>query len=93
MQELLLSNDFRRYRKLMISEIAIHIQSLLNGSFEKTTGFELKGAMDMARKIIRLPTSFTMAKELKDRIKAETMEDFKEFETKFIRSHLIDDSN
>lgn len=53
---------------------------------------ELKGALDMARKLMKLPSTFTLSKEVKERIKAELLEDMKEFEVKFVRSHLVDDS-
>lgn len=91
MQELLLSDEFKRYRKAQINEIAKYISSMFVSNFNEHSSHEIKGALDMARKIIQLPTTFTLAQDMKQRIKAEIAEDFKEFETKFIRSHLIDE--
>lgn len=89
MQELLLSDEFRRYRKAQVLEVVNHVRSMIL-SPENT--MELKGALDMARKLMKLPSTFTLSKEVKERIKAELLEDMKEFEVKFVRSHLVDDS-
>ena len=92
MQELLLSDEFRRYRKAQINEVVKFIRPMLIAPFDGHTTLQLKGALDMARKLMKLPDTFTLSKEIKERIKAELVEDMKEFEVKFVRSHLLDDS-
>lgn len=90
MQELFLSDEFRRYRKAQIMQIIDHVRPMVL-SPDGTN--ELKGALDMARKLIKLPGTFKLAKEIKERIKDEAHQDMKEFEVKFVRSHLIDDDS
>ena len=88
MQDLLLSDEFKRYRKAQIMEVVNHVRPML---IDLSTA-ELKGALDMARKLIKLPVTFSLSEEIKDQIKDDIHEDMKEFEIKFVRSHLIDDS-
>ena len=92
MQDLLLSNEFRRYRKAQINEIVKFIRPMLLAPFDGHTTAEIKGALDMARKLMKLPQTFPLSGDIKERIRNEMHEDIKEFEVKFIRSHLIDDS-
>ena len=92
MQDLLLSNEFRRYRKAQINEVVKFIKPMLLVPFDGHTTAEIKGALDMARKLMQLPQTFPLPEDVKARIKDDMHEDMKEFEVKFIRSHLIDDS-
>ena len=89
MQDLLLSNEFRRYRKAQINEIVKFIKPMII-SFDNAA--EIKGALDMARKLMKLPETFPLSGDIKERIRNEMHEDMKEFEVKYIRGHLIDDS-
>ena len=90
MQELLLSDDFRKYRKAQIKQIVDHVYPMLL-SLEKYQPGEIKGAVDMARKLIKLPLEFNLSKGNKDNIREQIKQDMKEFEVKFVRSHLIDE--
>jgi len=86
MQELLLSDDFRKYRKAQLAEIVSVIRPLLmNGNIE-----EVKGALNMAMRLIKLPMSLTSDK-IKDSITAMIEEDIKDFHVRFIRSHIMEE--
>ena len=87
MQELLLSDEFRLYRKAQILEIVKHTRVML---LSPDNILELKGALDMARKLMKLPGTFKLSTEIKERINDDIHEDMKEFEVKFVRSHLLD---
>jgi hypothetical protein len=58
---------------------------------EKNHPLEVKGALDMARKIIKLPLELKLSDKTKDNVRNDIKEDFKEFEVKFIKRHLIDE--
>ena len=92
MQDLFLSDEFRRYRKAQIMEVVNHVRPMVIAPLDGHTTAELKGALDMARKLMRLPGTFKLSNAIKERITDELHEDMKEFEIKFVRSHLIDDS-
>lgn len=90
MKELLLSNEFRAYRKQQMNMIV----GFLSPRLMNSTGndlIELKGAIKMAQKVVQLPE--TLMKSSKDKKLLATLvaEDMKEFQVRFIRSHLIEE--
>ena len=86
MQELLQSEEFRTYRKAQLTEIIAVIRPLLlAGKVE-----EVKGALDMAMRLIKLPVNLAPDK-IKENMKAMIEEDVKDFHVRFIRSHIMEE--
>ena len=90
MQELLLSDEFRKYRKAQLAEIVAVIRPLLmNGNIE-----EVKGALNMAMRLIKLPITIVTpfgGKTAIENITAMIEEDIKDFHVRFIRSHIMEE--
>ena len=88
MKEMLLSDDFARYRKKQIEAIVRHVNLFSNPDLR-----EIKGALDMARKLIQLPSMIyegddhNFFKEMDEKVK----KDIKEFQVRFVRSHILDE--
>lgn len=86
MQELLLSDEFRKYRKAQLAEIVAVIRPLmLSGKAE-----EVKGALDMAMRMIKLPVKLSPDK-IKDAVSGMIEEDVNDFHVRFIRSHIMEE--
>uniref|UniRef100_A0A6M3J157 Uncharacterized protein n=1 Tax=viral metagenome TaxID=1070528 RepID=A0A6M3J157_9ZZZZ len=82
MIEFLLSDEFSRYRKKQIEAIVKHIDIFTNVNVD-----EMRGMLSMARILIKLPGNLTDGnKAIEDKIK----EDIKDFQVRFIKSHLVD---
>jgi hypothetical protein len=85
-QELLLSDEFRKYRKAQLAEIVAVIRPLmLSGKAE-----EVKGALDMAMRMIKLPVKLSPDK-IKDAVSGMIEEDVNDFHVRFIRSHIMEE--
>ena len=86
MQETLLSDEFRKYRKAQLAEIVAVIRPLmLSGKVE-----EVKGALDMAMRMIKLPVKLSPDK-IKDAVSGMIEEDVNDFHVRFIRSHIMEE--
>jgi len=86
MQELLLSDEFRLYRKCLIEMLVNHFDL-----FTATNLAETKGALELARKVIRLPEKLVKNKQPKKLIQAHLDEDIKDFQVRFVRKHIVDE--
>jgi len=82
--EFLLSDEFSRYRKKQIEAIVNHIDL-----FSAVNVDEMKGKLDMARVLIQLPMNISDGKN-KKAIEDKIKEDIKDFQVRFIKSHLVD---
>jgi hypothetical protein len=87
MQELLNSDEFRRYRKRLIAEVVDCID-LFGNNMDPV---EVRAALDMARRIIRLPEKIMTGKKQREIMKIKADEDIKEFQVRFIRSHIMEE--
>lgn len=90
MKDFLLTEDFKRYRKKQLEVIANHVTAMLWNAKGKDFK-EIRGALDIARKIIQLPMEIVDGKEEKESMYVIIQSDIKEFETRFIRAHLFDE--
>lgn len=90
MQELLRSDEFRAFRKAQIQTIVEHIAPFLFMPEAYQAG-ELKGALDLARKLIQLPTKLAKGTESADLIKLMITEDIRDFQARFIKKHITTD--
>lgn len=77
--------DIEEYRLLEVNEAVFFIRTLINNTFD---GQYIKGAMDMLKRIIKLPENFAKTEEQKLNAKAMTAKLFDEFEKKTIRRLL-----
>ena len=89
MKELLLSDEFKRYRKAQINEIV----SLTRGMMmeKDISPDKIKGAMDMAIKMIRLPEKVVKGEENKKILRLLVEEDMNEFHIRYVRSHIMEE--
>ena len=82
MEEFLNSSQFAQYRQLMLAVLAEYIDARL---FDNESDLkEVKGAVELARQIIRLPLKIRQ----NDLTKQMVVEDFRKFEINFIRNGL-----
>lgn len=80
MIDLLLSDQFARYKKKELRAITEHIWNLMvAGKIE-----EAKGAIDMALLVCKYPTKISVSEEVKNRTEGI----IKEFQSNFIRIHF-----
>jgi len=89
-RELLLSDEFRKYRKHQIDKIVSVLSPMLMNPKDDDL-IKMKGAIEMAQKLIRLPETLVEGKKDKKTLSALVVEDLKEFQVRFIRSHLIEE--
>jgi len=89
-RELLLSDEFRTYRKHQIKKIVDVLSPMLMNPKDDDL-IKMKGAIEMAQKLIRLPETLLEGKKDKKLLSALVVEDLKEFQVRFIRSHLIEE--
>lgn len=82
MQDLLLSDDFRRYRKKLIDMIIkeIDLKDVSDLSI-------LKGKLEMARKVLKLPEDL-LTGNAKTQANANFVEDFNEVQARFVRAYV-----
>lgn len=87
MKELLLSDEFRNYRKKQLGVIVTFISNLL---ITPNNYGQIKGALEMAHKIIRLPADVVdWDHEGQSLMNQYIEEDFREFETSYVKKHLL----
>lgn len=85
MEELLSSPQFAQYRQLMLTVLAEYIDARLFGNESDLR--EVKGAIELARQVIRLPLKIRQ----NDLTKQMVVEDLRKFEVNFIRVGLRSD--
>ena len=84
-KDLLISEDFKRYRKAQAKAIVLQIKNLL---FSNSDSKELRGAIEMARKIIRLPESLTEDKNIRDTLNRMIQEDLNQIAVELVRETI-----
>ena len=84
-KDLLISEDFKRYRKAQAKAIVLQIKNLL---FSNSDSKELRGAIEMARKIIRLPESLTEDKNIQDALNRMIQEDLNQIAVELTRETI-----
>ncbi len=84
-KDLLTSEDFKRYRKAQAKAIVVQVKNLL---FSNTDPKELRGAVEMARKIIRLPESLTEDKSIRDALNRMIQEDLNQIAVELVREMI-----
>ena len=83
MQEMFQSEEFRRYRKAVLEEAVAYLSGMVwDGSPE------LKGALEMLRRIIKLPIKLTGNELLASNL---IQEDIKDFQMRFIKNHIAEE--
>lgn len=85
MEEFLSSSQFAQYRQLMLAVLAEYIDARLFGNESDLR--EVKGAIELARQVIRLPIKIRQ----NDLTKQMVVEDLRKFEVNFIRTGLRSD--
>lgn len=89
MKELLISDEFRQYRKAQIDEIVEALRSMLSSN--NPDPGELKGAMIITKKLLRLPEKLIQGEKGKELMMAMVEEDMKSFHVRFVRSHIMEE--
>ena len=83
MQEMFQSEEFRRYRKAVLEEAVAYLSGMVwDGNPE------LKGALEMLRRIIKLPIKLTGNELLASNL---IQEDIKDFQMRFIKNHIAEE--
>ena len=83
MQEMFQSKEFRRYRKAVLEEAVAYLSGMVwDGNPE------LKGALEMLRRIIKLPIKLTGNELLASNL---IQEDIKDFQMRFIKNHIAEE--
>ena len=85
LNDLLVSEDFKRYRKAQAKAIVVQVKNLL---FSNTDPKELRGAVEMARKIIRLPEDLTEDKNLQGELNRMIQEDLNQIAVELTRETI-----
>ncbi len=86
-KDLIFSEDFAAYRKEQVKVVVGEIKRHLNAGDHGC----LTGAMDMAKKILRLPATLTNDKELKMKLTAMLNEDFNRVYVELARQGVEDE--
>ena len=84
-KDLLISEDFKLYRKAQAKAIVVQVKNLL---FSNTDPKELRGAVEMARKIIRLPEDLTEDKNLQGELNRMIQEDLNQIAVELTRETI-----
>ena len=83
-KDLIFSEDFRKYRKAQIREVAEFVnENLYNKGLD-----HVAGAMEMARRIIRLPEKLINDKDLIDDLNRVVQEDLTQLSVEIVREKL-----
>lgn len=91
MYEFLTSDEFQRYQRRQIEEVVKYVQQLF---LLKTPEdfLELKGALDMARQLIRLPQKIVKGGDKKKAmIEAMVTKNIIDFNIRFTKQNLMDE--
>jgi len=83
--ELLLDDNFREYRKKEIEEGISFVRQFMNGKCDPEYA---KGALEMLKRIILIPKSFTMSEEQKERVNLAIQKDFDDFHFGMIKRYI-----
>ncbi len=86
-KDLIFSEDFAAYRKEQVKVVVAEVKRLLSPG----SALELYGAMNMAKKILRLPATLTNDKELKMKLAAMLNEDFNRVYVELARQGVEDE--
>jgi len=86
-RELLLSDSFRKYRRRQVEAVcdAVHVFELRDNE----DAMQLKGALEMARILIRLPEKLLPKPDEQEQIQLDVIEDIKAVEIGILRKHLM----
>ena len=87
MKDLLTSPDFKRYRKKQVEEIINFIKS--NMWKDDTDYSYLKGSIEMARRIIRLPGELVQDKGIAAQLNQDIQADMNRVIVEMIRSETL----
>ncbi len=74
-KEFLFTDDFKAYRKKQVQVIAKNIHNLLSGIEFPNKAYEIQGALEMAQKIISLPSTLLNDKQLEQSLNRLLKED------------------
>jgi len=85
-KSLVLSNDFKEYRKKQLVEIVTYINTLIK---ESSTS-ELKGALEMANRLVRLPSILVNDNDAKTELNAQILTDLIGISAGLVRQALED---
>lgn len=86
---LILSNDFKQYRKKQLAEAVGYIHGLIKKSyFQTVTPEELSGALEMANRLIRLPLKLIDDNATKDELNKQIQEDLIGLSTSLVRQYF-----
>lgn len=88
LREEVLSADFPGYRKVILKEAARFVQEYSCG---QTNSQYVQGAMDVVRRIIKIPEMAAKTEEQKEIIRKRIAEDFAVFEVEYLRKALMDE--
>ena len=88
--ELIFSDDFKEYRKQQLTEIVKHVSSIIQGGIysEVRAHAELKGALDLAMRIIRLPAKLVNNEKYAEQLDKTIREDLVNISTFLVREYL-----
>ena len=89
LEEFLLSDEFNTYRQKQLKAVLDSI-NLFNILTEEEF-YEFKGKLDMARRLIRLPTELTDKPGVKDAILRRVVNDLQQFQAKVILQEFDED--
>jgi len=82
LKDLITSPDFKAYRKAQVRVVASHIKAGIYGDTDPKT---IKGALEMARLLIRLPETLSGDKEIIDELNRNVQEDLTTIATEIVR--------
>ena len=87
--ELIFSDDFKEYRKKQLIEVVEHIHGIIkDGIHGEVRAQELKGALDITVKLIRLPSKLLNKEKYAEQLNKMIQTDLIEISTFLVREYL-----
>jgi hypothetical protein len=89
-KELIFSDDFKAYRRKQVLCVIEQINELIRKGFylDSMSGQELKGALDMARKLLILPQNLIKDEKLQGELNRLIEEDITDLSAYLVRESL-----
>ena len=88
-KELIFSDDFKAYRKKQLAVVVNHIHNIIkDGIYKELQASELRGALIMATKLLKLPSELIGDDKLKDELNKLIQEDLIGLTTHIVRENL-----
>ena len=87
--DLIFSEDFKAYRKKQLTEIVEYIHSIVRDSmYGEIRAQELKGGLDLAVRMIRLPSKLVNKEKYAEKLNKEIQADLIDISTFLVREYL-----